>query len=337
MAAYAGAAASGKRHEACLPPGVSSRMTGPRLLALIGVLTGGYRLSRRMTQGLLQDVFGLSISLGAISQGEAVLSAALDPIAQQAHAHIRQAPVVHGDETGHKEKGRTQWMWVAIAGMVSVFMACARRNAQAAKDMLGVGFAGILVSDRYGAYAWVDTERRQLCWAHLLRDFTRIAERSGKAGRIGAELVELSNRMFRFRHAVKSGRLRRAGFACHMLFLQARIEATLRQGSDCGDSHTARTCWNVLNRKQALWTFVETPGVEPANNLAEWTLRHYVIWRKISFGTQSGLGSQYAARMMTVVGSCKLQGRNVLDFMTQAVRAHWGSGVAPSLVPPYPG
>lgn len=188
----------GKRHEANLPPGVSARMAGPHLLALIGVLSGAYRLSRRLVQGLLQAVFGLSISLGAISQSEAVLSAALEPIAQEEHKHIRQAPVVHSDETGHREKSQGQWMWVAIAGMVSVFMACVHRSAQTAKDVLGAGFAGILVSDRYGAYAWVDTARRQLCWAHLLQDFTKMAERSGSAGRIGEELIELTNRMFRF-------------------------------------------------------------------------------------------------------------------------------------------
>lgn len=110
-----------------------------------------------------------------------------------------------------------------------------------------------------------------------------------------------------------------------MLFLRERIEKTLRQGSDCGESRTANTCRNVLKMKQALWTFVQTPGIEPTNNLAERTLRHYVIWRKISLGAQSGRGSLYVSRMMTVVGSCKLQGRNVMDFITQAVRAHWGS------------
>lgn len=157
-------------------------MAGPRLLALIGTLTGGYRLSRRLVQGVLQDVFGLSISLGAIRESEAVLHAALAPVAQEAHAHVQRSPVVHSDETGYREKGCGQWMWVAIAGMVSVFMACMHRNAQAAKDLLGMGFAGILVSDRYGAYTWVDTGRRQLCWAHLLRDFRKIAERSGKSG-----------------------------------------------------------------------------------------------------------------------------------------------------------
>jgi transposase len=327
----------GKLHEAALPPGVSMRMAGPRLLALIGTLTGGYRLSRRLVRGLLQDVFGLSISLGAISESEAVLHAALAPVAQEAHDHVQRSPVVHSDETGHREKGRGQWMWVAIGGMVSVFMACLHRNAQAAKDMLGMGFAGILVSDRYGAYTWVDTGRRQLCWAHLLRDFKKISERSGKSGRIGEELIELTNRMFRFWHAVRDGRLCREMFVCHMDFLGARIVQTLRQGSECGESHTANTCRNVLKMRQALWTFVETPGIEPTNNLAERTLRHYVMWRKISLGTQSRRGSEYVARRMTVVGSCKLQGRNILDFVTQAVRAHWGNGKAPSLVHPAAG
>lgn len=327
----------GKRHEASLPPGVSARMTGPRLLALIGTLSGGYRLSRRLVQGLLRDVFRIDISLGALSQSEAVLSAALAPVVQEAHDYVQQAPVVHGDETGHREQGGGQWMWVAIAGMVSVFLACAHRNAEAARDMLGAGFAGILVSDRYAAYAWIDRERRQLCWAHLLRDFAKIAERSGVAGRIGEELIELTKRMFRFWHAVRNGHLSREGFVCHMLFLRERIEQTLRQGSNCGESRTANTCKALLKMRQALWTFVRVPGIEPTNNLAERTLRHYVIWRKISFGAQSERGAQYMARMMTVVGSCKLQGRNILDFVTQTVQAHWGSGGTPSLVKPVAG
>ena len=60
---------------------------------------------------------------------------------------------------------------------------------------LGHGFAGILVSDRYGAYAWVDARHRQLCWAPLLRGFTRMSERSGASGRIGDELLALAKRM----------------------------------------------------------------------------------------------------------------------------------------------
>lgn len=192
--------------------------------------------------------------------------------------------------------------------------------------------AGILVSDRYGAYAWAETARRQLCWAHLLRDFTKIAERSGEPGRIGDELVACTQRMFRFWNWARDGTLSRSMFTCHMRFLRHRIEALLQQGAQGRHAETARTCRHILRLRQALWSFVDTPGVEPTNNLAERTLRSFVIWRKISFGTQSVRGSRYVERIMTVVGSCKLQGRNPLAFLTQAIQAHWGNGVAPSLI-----
>lgn len=331
---YAGACQGcGKQHEAGLPDGVSARLAGPRLLALIGTLTGGYRLSKRLVQGLLQDLYGIELSVGTISQSEEIISAALESVVQEAHAHIRQAEIVHSDETGHKEKGEKQWMWVAIAGMVSVFMARASRSTEVAKELLGAAFAGILVSDRYSAYTWVEIERRQLCWAHLLRDFTKISERSGAAGQIGEELLEHAKRMFRHWHQVRDGTLSRETFAGCMMFAQANTEAALRRGTACGNSKTANTCKRLLKDKAALWTFIHTPGVEPTNNLAERTIRSYVIWRKTSFGTQSKRGSLYMERMMTTVGSCKLQGRNILEFVTQAVHAYSGTRITPSLVP----
>jgi transposase len=166
----------------------------------------------------------------------------------------------------------------------------------------------------------------------LLRDFTKISERSGVAGQVGDQLLEHAKRMFRYWHQVRDGTLSRETFAGCMVFTQAGLEAALRRGVVCGNSKTANTCKRLLKDKAALWTFVRTPGVEPTNNLAERTIRSYVIWRKTSFGTQSKRGSLYMERMMTTVGSCKLQGRNILEFVTQAVRAHAGNGFAPSLV-----
>jgi len=331
---YAGACqVCGKQHEAVLPANVSGKLVGPRLLALIGTLTGGYRLSKRLVQGLLQDLFRIELSVGLISQSEELISAALETIVQEAHAHIQQAAVVHSDETGHKEKGKKQWMWVAIAGMVSVFMARACRSTEIAKELLGSAFAGILVSDRYSAYSWVDAVRRQWCWAHLLRDFTKISERSGVARQVGEQLLEYGKRMFRYWHKVRDGTLSREKFQRYMAHIQVKVEAALQRGVLHGDAKTANTCKRILKFKTALWTFVYTPGVEPTNNLAERTIRSYVIWRKTSFGTQSKRGSVYMERMMTTVGSCKLQGRNVLEFLTHAVRAQIGNGNKPSLLP----
>lgn len=331
---YAGTCqACGRCHEAALPPGVSARVAGPRLLATIGTLTGGYRLSKRLVQSLLQDMFDIELSVGVISESEAVLAAALAPAVRQAQEHVREAPVVFADETGHREKGVAGWLWVAIAGVVSVFLARASRSAEVARELLGAAFAGVLVSDRYAAYGWVAAQQRQVCWAHLLRDFTKISERSGQAGRIGEELLAHTHRMFAFWHRVRDGALSRDMFACHMLFLRESIETLLQRGSACAEARTAGTCRRILTLRESLWTFVSTPDVEPTNNLSERALRHYVVWRKICYGTQSARGSLYIERMMTVVGSCKLQGRNLLDFLTQSVRAHWGQGATPSLIP----
>ena len=331
---FAGACqACGKQHEAVLPADVCGKLVGPRLLALIGALTGGYRLSKRLVQSLLKDVFHIDLSVGLISQSEARISAVLETIVQEAHTHVQQAGVVHSDETGHKEKGKKQWMWVAIAGVVSVFMARAARSADIAKELLGSAFAGILVSDRYSAYTWVDAARRQWCWAHLLRDFTKISERSGVAGQVGEQLLAHTKRMFRYWHKVRDGTLSREKFIQCMTHIQAKMEAALQRAVLQGDAQTANTCKRILKFKTALWTFVYTPGVEPTNNLAERTIRSYVIWRKTSFGTQSKRGSVYMERMMTAVGSCKLQGRNILEFLTLAIRAHGANAKTPSLIP----
>jgi transposase len=222
--------ACGCQCEANLPPGVSARVTGPRLLATIGALTGGYRLSKRQAQGLLADLFGIELSLGAISEGEAEIGDALVGIAAEAHAHVQQAEVVHADETGHKQCGARHWLWLVATQCVAMFLATASRSAQAARSALGEGFAGILVSDRYGAYAWVDKERRQLCWAHLLRDFTKMAQRSGASSRIGEELITLAQRMFACWHRVRDGTLSRQAFGYEMPLLRHRIEKLLQQG-----------------------------------------------------------------------------------------------------------
>ena len=173
--------------------------------------------------------------------------------------------------------------------------------------------------------------QRAWCWAHLLRHFNRISERSGVAGQVGEHLLDDGKRMFRGWHRVRIGTLSREQFQRDMAPLQVKMEAALQRGVLQGDAKTAHTCKRILKFKAALWTFVHTPGVEPTNSLAERTIRSYVIWRKTSFGAPSQRGSVYMERMMATVGSCKLQGRNIVEFLTQAVRAHTGNGNRPSL------
>jgi hypothetical protein len=333
---YAEPCRCGKTHQGCLPPGIGRGFLAPRALALAATFTGVYRLSKRLVKSMFEDIYELPVSIGMISQSEKITSLALEPIYQEAHEFIQKAEIANADETGHKENGSRQWMWLAVASLVTVFMARAYRSAHVAKELLGAFFKGVLGSDRCGAYTWISAARRQLCWAHLKRDFTKIAERGGSSAALGNLLLGYTHHMFVYWKQVKKGTLSRMEFQDLMKPIQLGIENALALGSTNSEkdfSKTAATCNRLLKLKEALWTFVSIEGVEPTNNLAEQVIRWYVIWRKICLGTQSKRGSIYVERILTVVGSCKLQKRNVLEFIHTAISAHLGKGDPPSLIP----
>ena len=330
---YGGCCTCGKVHSAALPDGVSNTCLGARATATIGIFTGDYRLSKRATQLLLSDFFALPVSLGTISYAEETVSKALKQPVEELHAYIQQQPVVHADETSHKQQGKKMWMWLATTLLVAVFIIRSRRCTEAAKDLLGEAFAGILISDRYASYNWIKTTCRQFCWAHLKRDMQKVSERSGEAGRIGDDILAAIQRMFHLWHRFKAGEISRQTFKLAMMPVRKNIERLLAEGAACDHAKTANTCKNILKYKAALWTFVEIEGVEPTNNLAEQQLRTYVLWRKSSFGTQSERGNRFVERMMTTTATCKLQGINRYEFITAAVDAHFKNLPAPSLLP----
>jgi transposase len=223
-------------------------------------------------------------------------------------------------------------LWVAVTSVVSVFFIRASRGAKVAKEILGEGFAGIVGSDRWSGYAWVDPLRRQLCWAHLIRDFIKIQERGGQAGEIGDDLLFYTRAMFKFWNKVRDGTFDRQQVDSLMKDIRVGVECTLQIGTSCGSLKTERTCKRILTLKHALWVFISTPGIEPTNNVAEQTLRDYVIWRKISLGTQSERGNLFVERLMTANASCKQQGRDVVEFITSAVQNDITNKPAPSLL-----
>jgi transposase len=201
-------------------------------------------------------------------------------------------------------------------------------------------FAGIVVSDRFSAYNHLPVEQRQLCWAHLIRDLTAMAERQGASGEIGMELVALQQQLFERWHQWKDGRIDWPQLQQSCLPIRLAFETTLQRVVDLGCergertpwAQTVRTCQQLLQRKQALWTFLETPGIEPTNNAAERALRQSVIHRKISYGVQSARGANCRSRLLTVTATLRQQGRDVWSFLEQAWIAHRLGGVMPSLV-----
>ena len=323
----------GRQHWGEIPQGVPAGMLGPRAMAVVALLSGKYHLSKRQVAEILQDLLGTAVSLGTVSNTEARVSEALAEPVEEAKTFVQQQAVVHADETGHKVGGKKAWMWVAATTMVSVFLIRFSRGAAVAKELLGEHFRGWLVSDRWHAYTWVDVLRRQLCWAHLERDITKIAERGERSEEIGNAILEYVQRMWHLWHRFKSGERSRPWLQSKMRPIRGAVEALLEQGTACGHPMTQETCKRILKLKAALWSFVDIAGVEPTNNFGERTIRPYVLWRKISFGTQSDRGNLFVERMMTVTATCRQQRRNVLEYLTAAIQAHLCGQQAPSLLP----
>ena len=319
----------GKVTQGSLPAGVPRSQIGPRALACIGTLGTRYHLTQGKVRDLLAQMLGVDFSIGAISQAHGKVAAALGAPVREARASLRAAPVVHMDETNYPREGTASghWVWSVVQPKLAVFSIWSSRARYVAQDLIGLAPKGVVVSDRYAAYAFIDVKQRQVCWAHLLRDFRRMGERAGQAGRIGRRLLGAGYVLFRWRTA---------GRTTAMQFepLQRRIRRALEEGAaqkSC--SRTANTCANLLKVWPALWGFVTHPGVEPTNNAAEQALRAIVLKRKISGPTRSRRGDEFIACGFTAYETCRRQGRDLIDYLHGAIVAWIDKTAPPSLMP----
>src|SRR6476619_910252 len=325
--------ACGETTRAPWPAGVPSGTYGPRVQATVALYTGAYRLSKRTTQQMMDEVFGVPLSVGTISQLEQATTEAVAAPVEEARTYVHAQEVAHLDETSWRQGDKRAWLWVAVTSWVTVFVVRMSRGGQVARELLGERFGGILVTDRYSAYNWYPVRWRQLCWAHLLRDFEAMRDRGGCSVELGDALLAQAHQMFTWWHRVREGTLKRSTFRSYMTPVRREVERLLEVGSHCEVPKTDGTCRDILKRREALWTFVQVEGVEPTNNTAERALRPGVLWRKGSFGTQSEEGSRFVANMMTVVATLKQQQRNVLEYLTAAHEAALRGEAAPSLLP----
>ena len=325
--------ACGETTRAPWPDDVPSGTYGARIHATVALCTGAYRLSKRTTRQVMDDLFGVPMSVGTISQSEKATTAVVAAPVEEARAYVQEQAVAHLDETSWRQGDKRVWRWVAVTSLVTVFLVRMSRSGQVARELLGEQFSGILVTDRYSAYNWYPVRWRQVCWAHVLRDFEAMRGRGGASEAIGATLLGQAHQMFTWWHRVREGTLQRSTFRSYMTPLRREVERLLEAGSRCGVAKTEGTCRDILKRREALWTFVQVAGVEPTNNTAERSIRPGVLWRKGSFGTQSTEGSRFVESMMTVVATLQQQQRNVLEYLTAAGEAALRGEAAPSLIP----
>jgi transposase len=319
----------GTRTCASLPDGTPAGAFGPRLQAVLAVLAGGYRLGKRPIRQLARDLFGLSISTGMVAKLEQSTAAALErPVAELAE-YVRTQPA-NVDETSWREAGQRAWLWVVVTPLVTIFHIAATRCGKVARQLLGPAHAQVVTSDRWKAYNGF--RRRQLCWSHLRRDFQAMIDRENGGAAVGKRLVELSDRMFAWWHRVRDGTLCRSSFRVYISGLRGELLEALEDGAACGCSKTAATCRELIAHERKLWAFVWREGIEPTNNAAERALRHAVLWRKGSGGTDSSRGSRFVERVLSVRETCRQQGRGFLEYLVECCGAGLKGEAAPPLL-----
>lgn len=288
-----------------LPKEAPSGQMGPGLMAWIALLSGHFRMSTRNIQALLAMQWGLDFSTGAISESQEPVAEWLEPLYDHIGDTIRQAPVAHADETTHFREKARRWLWVLCTPQLAFYMVHASRGMKAAQNLLG-HFAGILISDRHGAYGTYLTDQRQLCWAHIIRNLERLSGRKGDPGILGLWLVRFARIIIQLEHRWRKSNYQSEHYRKRLLVARVNFRIALEQGrSDHEGQRTGNACRDLLRSEPMLWRFMASPGLDLTNNTAERALRPYVIWRKTSFFSQSERGDLFRARVMTVAESCR--------------------------------
>lgn len=319
--------------QAVLPNGVPATLLGPRLQAIVGVSSGAFRMSKRMIEEMVANFFGADISLGTVAKTEQIVSEALaGPVAEVVEA-IRDEVVVNADETSWRVRMKKAWLWMAATTKVAVFLIRKSRGGDVARELLGANFSGTLVSDRWGGYLWIGNNQRQICWSHLKRDFKSFLDYGTEAKRIGERLLAAGRKLFAELNRYRDDLITPSTLRNHVRPFQREIEALLEEGRLCPSKKVAGMCKEILKLRGSMWTFLRRPFVEPTNNHGERVLRHAVVWRKSSLGTDSEAGSRFVERVLTTVQTLRLQQRNVLEYVAAACAAKLDGHRAPSLLP----
>jgi transposase len=321
----------GEQARSQLPAEVTQSAFGPRFQAAVATLCTRNRVSRRDVVELCEQLFGSRISTGTV---DAILARASEALTEP-HADLlgalRGASAVNMDETGWRTAGQRRALWGIFDERHAYLRVAPDRHEDHAKTLLAETKA-IVTSDRWWAYAHLPLARRQLCWAHLKRDFAAHAEGLAAEKEFGEHGLALCERVFWawevYTHTSDRRELKRTISGLQRDFKPVIAGYSSKRARNKYCRGMAR---NLLKAWPALWTFATHPGVQPTNNHAERALRSAVIYRKLSLGTQSPGGERRIERLLSAHTTCRLQHRSLYLYLTETLTAHARGDPAPLL------
>lgn len=315
-----------------LPEGVPSGQCGPRLAAFTGLLMGHFRQSKRRASLFLEDLLNIPCSAAWTVKIQNLVSEALAAPYEQLREELSKQKQLFVDESPTKQKNTKAWLWVAVAPMFAVFGIFLNRKRGSLRALIGDYSGVILNCDR--AKMYFDGIRVQWCWAHLKRDIQSLIDsKNGQVKRLGHDLMRQQKLLFQHWRRYKAGEIQWKTFQNLARPIRKEFDGLLLRGCYSGNLRLMGMCEELYPRRKWLWTFTEVEGIEPTNNTAERSLRPAVIYRKLSFGTQSESGSRYLERILTVSETCRIQSRSAYIYLITAMQASFAGKPSPSLLP----
>lgn len=315
-----------------LPPGVPEGQSGPRLVAFVALLMAYFRQSKRRVSFFCETVLDTPCSTGLAVKLQNQATAALRPAYDELARALPAQPLQNIDESPTRQAQQKAWLWTFVTSAFTLFAIRPTRAGDVLQELLTPDFSGIVTCDRAKMY-W-QFPALQWCWAHLRRDFQALADSPIRIAKdLGRALLQETTHVFRQWSRCRDGTISRTGLKSSLGKTRRAVEQLLLRGLQCRHARTSEVCRELYWYRQRLWTFLDHEGVEPTNNAAERSLRHAVIWRKLSFGTQSAAGSRFVETLLTVIETCRQQDRDVFAFVTRAVERHFAHRRAPSLLP----
>jgi len=314
-----------------LPAGVPLSQGGPRLVALTALLMGCFKQSKRRVALFLEQVLNQPCSPGWVVKLQNQATVALTPAYEELAQQLPVEDVLGIDESPTKQALLKAWLWTFVASTYTVFALRTTRAATVLHDLLTDTFDGVVNCDRAKMYWKIG--RPQWCWAHLKRDFQALIDHPDhQVKRLGRDLMRPTRELFRHWSRCRDGTITRLGMLRLMGPIRKEIDGLLLRAVFSGNSKLVGMCTPLYDHRDYLWTFLDVEGVEPTNNISERALRPAVIWRKLSFGTQSASGSRFVETILTVVETCHRQSRNSFEYIAAAMQAHFAGQPAPSLL-----
>jgi transposase len=321
--------------QASLPKGVPTGQCGPRLAAFTGLLMGHFRQSKRRTAAFLGDLLNIPCSPAWTVKIQNLVSDAVAVPYEELRRELTRQKQLYVDESPTKESNRKAWLWVAVAPLFAVFGIFGNRSRESLASLVG-DYQGIILNcDR--AKMYLDGKRLQWCWAHLKRDFQKLIDSpDGQVKRMGHDLMRQQRTLFEYWRRYQAGKIKWSTFQRCVAPIREEVRRLLLRGSFSGNAKLIGFCNELYDRREHLWTFTRVEGIEPTNNTAERALRPAVIYRKLSFGTQSASGSRYLERLLSISETCRLQNRNAYQYLIESMEAKFSGNPPPSLLPAQP-